>query len=206
METFLDARSLLLRPRLWGLRSYLIIHLLSTVEIFLFNISYIWVAKDWETESWLGQEVNCENRLSQFFISILVWQMHDANVAEIFTNIILNSPTHYLLQTVVTCCWLVAVKTTTSACGVSHHVTDAAAMIQLLMNSSWRKTVLPLLLRKVLCLGQHLLWRRGCLSRESGCVSVTLMFCAQTTELITMQPSPAVSTAVLVFLYQIWTW
>jgi len=47
-------------------------------------------------------------------------------------------------------------------------------------------------------LAWHLLWRRGCL-----CVSVTLMYCAQTTESIIMRPLPDFSPAILVFPYQI---
>jgi len=41
-------------------------------------------------------------------------------------------------------------------------------------------------------------WRRGCLSL-SVCVSVTLIYCAQTTESIIMRPSPDCSRAILVF-------
>jgi len=44
-------------------------------------------------------------------------------------------------------------------------------------------------------LARHLLWRRGC-------VSVTLMYCAQTTESITMRLSPDCSPAILVFPHQ----
>jgi len=40
-----------------------------------------------------------------------------------------------------------------------------------------------------------LLWRRGC-------VSVTLMYCAQTTEPIIVRPSPDCSPAILVFPYR----
>jgi len=36
------------------------------------------------------------------------------------------------------------------------------------------------------------------------CVSVTLMYCAKTTESIIMRPSPDCRTAILVFPYQIW--
>jgi len=45
----------------------------------------------------------------------------------------------------------------------------------------------------------RLLWRRGCVS---VCVSVTLMYCAQTTESIIMRPSPDCSPAILVFPYE----
>jgi len=37
------------------------------------------------------------------------------------------------------------------------------------------------------------------------CVSVTLMFCTQTTESIIVRPSPDYSPAILVFPHQIWT-
>jgi len=48
-------------------------------------------------------------------------------------------------------------------------------------------------------------WRSICNSDVAVYVSVTLMYCAQTTESIIMRPSPDCIPAILVFPYQIWT-
>jgi len=45
-------------------------------------------------------------------------------------------------------------------------------------------------------------WRSIC---YAFALSVTLMYCAQTTESIIMRPSPDCSPTILVFSYQIWT-
>jgi len=62
---------------------------------------------------------------------------------------------------------------------------------------------LSLWLHRSLCLCDTVRWR-GCLScYVVVCVSVTLMYCAQTIESIIMRPLPACSPAILVFLCQI---
>jgi len=47
-------------------------------------------------------------------------------------------------------------------------------------------------------------WRGICYGDVAVCVSVMLMYCAQTTESIIMRPSPYCSPTTLVFPYQIW--
>jgi len=48
-------------------------------------------------------------------------------------------------------------------------------------------------------------WSSICHGDVAVCVSVTLMYCAQTTESIIMRPSPDCSPTILVFPHHIWT-
>jgi len=56
--------------------------------------------------------------------------------------------------------------------------------------------------------GRHLLWRHGrlCVCHVNGCLSVTLMYCAQTTESIIMRRFRACNPAIPVYPRQTRTW
>jgi len=79
------------------------------------------------------------------------------------------------------------------------HLGMMSAISTVQNNSSFLHFLLP---PECSALARLLLWQRDCVA---VCVSVTLMYCAQTTESIIMRLLPDCSPAILVTPYQTWT-